>query len=370
MLLDAAALTTVVAEFYRQASSGFTPALALLIAGAVVVATRRRLPLTSAAAAVVLSAAALADPAAALSVWILAEVTLFSLPLRRSTFTTVIIATTHGIILYGGALVVYDVGFLDPLALILPLWTAATVVSGAAVRSHADYVEAIRTSAQSDVVAREARVLRRVEEERLSIARDLHDSVANSIAVMTISAASAGRNLERDPARAKRELEQVRLSGAHVLEEMTDILTLLRRDTSQADDEHDRTLPVVASIPALVSVMRVAGLTVTLDSPPLPDLAPAVDTALFRVAQEALTNAHKHGVSPVAVSLAAEADEVILGVRNRVANRGSVSPGFGLIGMRERVESAGGSLRVGASDGWFTVEARFPLSGHTSEAGS
>lgn len=365
LLLDAVALTTVVAELARQLTTGVSAETALVLGASALVGLRRWAPMSAGVGAVLVSALALANPMAALPVWILAEICLFSLPLRRRAAATVSVGIAHAAVLYVGALVVFHAEPLDPLALILPVWTPAVLAAGAAVRSHHDYLTAFRAQTRSEASAREARVLQHVEEERLRIARDLHDSVANSVAVMTINAASARRNLAADPNRAVRELEQVQRSGVGVLREMTDILTVLRRDMPGQNIADDRTLPTAAGIPGVVEAMRSTGLIIDAHIMPLPAVDPAVDAALYRCMQEALTNAQRHGSSPVAVELRADGTAVTLRVSNPVNSLPPVAPssGFGLIGMKERVQSAGGTLSAGAQDGIFVVDIRFTRDG-------
>ncbi|WP_335991200.1 sensor histidine kinase [Glycomyces sp. MUSA5-2] len=353
---DAVAIATVIVEVLRGASP---TALALLGAGAVLVAVRRRFPLAAAVGAILLSALAMLEPDSAVSVWVLAEICLFSVPLRRSGWTAAVAAAVHAVVLYAGALIAFDVGPLDPFALILPVWTGAVVSFGAAIRSQRDYVEAVEQRAASAAAARESEVRHRMDEERLRIARDLHDSVANSIAVISIQAGAAEQRLEADPKAASEALRGVRAASRHVLAEVQEILAVLRKDETA---EQERDFPSAASIPQLVRAFATAGTSVTAHLAELPPLEPTVDAALFRVAQEALTNAHRHGSGGAAVRIECDDHRVRLVVENPLApeKRAEAETGFGLIGMRERVELAGGSLLIAPGGSNFTVVAEFP----------
>ncbi len=124
--------------------------------------------------------------------------------------------------------------------------------------------------------------------------------------------------------------------------------------------------PTLDDLPPLIASFDGAGLRVVYETSgtvlPLGD-RPTI--ALYRTVQEALTNAHKHGDGAATVRLAHHADEVEVEITNRVAAGPTAAPasGFGLVGMRERVQSAGGRLTTGARpEGTFVVHARFPRS--------
>lgn len=360
---DAVAVVTLIVEVARGAS---WTALALLGAGAVLVAVRRRFPLAAAVGAIMLSALAVLEPDSAVAVWVLAEICLFSVPLRRSGWAAAVTAAVHAVVLYIAALFAFDVGPLDPFALIMPVWTGAVVSFGAAIRSQRDYVEAVEQRAASTAAARESEVRRRMDEERLRIARDLHDSVANSIAVISIQAGAAEQRLETDTGAAAEALRRVRSASRDVLAEVQEILAVLREDEIR---DQDRDYPSAASVPQLVRAFASAGMRVEAHLAELPPLEPHVDAAVFRVAQEALTNAHRHGSGGAELTTRRIGDRIRLEVANPVAagRQNASAAGFGLIGMRERVELAGGTLNVDQDGSRFTVVAEFPCGNKEEE---
>jgi signal transduction histidine kinase len=336
--------------------------VALLVIAGVLVGLRRRFPIGAALGSIATSVLALFVPGSALAVWVLAEVCLFTLPLRRSRAWATAAGVMHAVVLYVGAMAAFGVGALDPMALILPVWTGAVVAFGIALRAQQDYVAAVEEKARTAAEVRESEVLRHVGQEHLRIARDLHDSVANSIAVISLHAATAERHVIDDPERARVAMATVRRVGKSSLEELAGILTVLRRDDSGIDT--DRTVATIPNIPHLVEILQASGLVV---QPEVDDLNgvrldPASDAAVYRVVQEALTNAHRHGRGPVRLRIHSRDGTVIVTVANAVTPALSVSgSGYGLIGMRERVELAGGTVTVEHADDMFTVTAEFPI---------
>lgn len=365
VLLDVVACVTAIAALADAIPSGNLAGIAFILVAAALVAARRRYPIATAAGAVVISGLVFLVPDAALAVWVLAEVCLFSVPLRSSRVSAIGFGLTHAAVLYLYALIVFDVPPLDQRALILPVWTGGVVAFGAALRAQIDYVKSADVSARSAAAAREEQMLTRINQERMSIARDLHDSVANSIAVISINSALAERHVRGDPARAQAALHQIRLSSRAVLTEVEEILTVLRNPDpgDDGDTDVDHTPASAANLPALVTAMRSAGLDVVESLAELPPLDPAVDAALFRVAQEALTNANRHGSGVVHVTTTVSGSRVRLSVTNPAASASETpSPvGFGLVGMHERVALAGGTLTVDSTGDRFGVVADMPV---------
>lgn len=340
--------------------------ITLLVAGCGLLAIRRRFPLVAAIGSIVTSALALLVPDAAIAIWVLAEVCFFTLPLRRTRKSAIAAGAVHAGVLYAGALVAFGVGPLDPLALLLPVWTGAVVAFGIALRTQQDYVDSLEESARSAATVREIEVLRHVGAERLRIARDLHDSVANSIAVINLETTTAKRHLTDDPERATTSLDLIRMLTRSTLTELSDILAVLRDDT----DDPDRTVATAANIPHLVDLLAGSGMPIHTDLDPLTGLhlEPAADAALYRVTQEALTNAHRYGRGTITVTASRTNREVTLTIQNQIdPQRESHSPGFGLLGMRERVEYAAGTLHARAEGNTFIVTARLPYVAPTEE---
>jgi signal transduction histidine kinase len=200
------------------------------------------------------------------------------------------------------------------------------------------------------------------EQERVRIARDMHDVVAHSLAVVIAQADGARYAAAADASVATAALGTISATARAALADVRLLLTQLRH--SQTDGPQ----PTLADLEALYAQVRAAGvdLRVTVDPVP-PGEAPAgVQLAVYRILQEALTNALRHGDGgAVDVRLAWHPDRVDLEVRNGVApaDRVDAAPGagHGLIGMRERAQLAGGRLHAGADDRAFIVTGTLPI---------
>jgi signal transduction histidine kinase len=195
-------------------------------------------------------------------------------------------------------------------------------------------------------------------EERNRIARDLHDVIAHSLTVSLLHVTSARLAVEHDPGDAARSLAEAERLGRESLDEVRSIVGLLR-----SDDERGWTAPVpgVDAIPDLVEQFRAAGAAVTLESDgELGRLPATAGTTLYRIAQQALTNAAKHAPgSTVVVRLAVSAAAVALTVDS--AGAPGQGAGTGLTSMRERAEAVGGRCESGPSGRGWRVHASVPL---------
>jgi signal transduction histidine kinase len=198
--------------------------------------------------------------------------------------------------------------------------------------------------------------------ERARIARELHDVVAHSLSVVIAQADGGRYAAERDPAAARSALGTISTTAREALTEMRRALGALREDA----DAPLRPQPGAGEVRRLVDRTRAAGLPVELaeEGRPRP-LAPAAGLAVYRVAQEALTNVLKHagpGAS-ARVTLRWEPEQVTVVVRDDGAGAGAGDGhGRGLPGMRERVEPRGGTVAAGPHpDGGFEVRAAIPV---------
>jgi signal transduction histidine kinase len=247
---------------------------------------------------------------------------------------------------------------LDVLSLLA--WTALAAAIGDGVRTRRAYVAAVEERAlrAEDALQEEAR--RQVAEERLRIARELHDVVAHHMAVVTVQAGVASHLLSSNPAAAAESLGHIKRAGRTVLEELSAIMSVLR--------DPDEAVPAVPSpgldqIDELMVSFKAAGLDVALTRQGQPqDVGAAVDLVAFRVLQEALTNAHKHGTGSAHAAISYSATSLLLCVTNPMRGTFAGKPGHGLIGMRERAAAVGGQIAI-ASDrhGQFSVDAVLPL---------
>jgi signal transduction histidine kinase len=243
-----------------------------------------------------------------------------------------------------------------PMIIVTICWVAGRSVN-LRLRHAAELHEAAALAGEE----REREARQAVADERRRIAREMHDVVAHSISIMVVQAGGARRILAAEPERAERAAARIRHAGSDALAEM-DLLLGVLETAPVAGGQH--TLDALAE---LVERTREAGLPVTLHVEgvrrPLPGGA---ELAIYRVVQEALTNAIKHaGGATTRVDLTWSDDALAL----RVADRGDggaspelVGAGHGLIGMRERLRVHGGELEAGPqTGGGFLVVARLPL---------
>lgn len=255
-------------------------------------------------------------------------------------------------------------------------WIVAFLAFGICVRYHRQNVAAAEERAERAERSREEEVRRRVAEERLRIARDLHDLLAHSITLVGVRTSVAAHVLEADP----RHLD--RAAVARILEDIAETCRSARGELRAAlevlrygpDNDRDP-LPGLGALPDLAATARASGAPVTLEAAGTLEAPPAVGAAAYRIVQEALTNAVRHGGPRPAIRVSVrEADDALhIEVTNRSARPlpdPTGSPGFGLIGLRERARSVGGTLLAGPErDNAFTVRATLPLTGAAGRSG-
>jgi len=230
-----------------------------------------------------------------------------------------------------------------------------------------EQVEALRERARLLEVERDQRARLAVSAERARIAREMHDVVAHSLAVM-IAQADGGRYAATDSPRAQAVLETIGDTGRQALAEMRRLLAVLR-DGAPGDDPARMPQPGLADVPALVQRVREGGLHVTLsDVEACGELEAGLGLVVFRIVQEGLTNVIKHA-GPAAsaqvqlrrVGPALEVSVVDDG-RGVGAVRVAGGAGHGLVGMRERASAYGGTVEAGpALGGGYAVRARIPV---------
>jgi signal transduction histidine kinase len=210
---------------------------------------------------------------------------------------------------------------------------------------------------------KEEEARRRVDAERLRIAREVHDTVAHAIAVINVQAGVTAHVLDKRPEQARETLVTIEQTSARALGELRTTLGMLR----DADDRRAPT-PGLGQVEELVGMAREAGLDVKLEvASPARELPSATDQAAYRILQESITNAIRHaGPARVTVSLTYGPDDLEL----RVADDGRgprdagdrAARGQGIVGMRERAALLGGELTAGPRPGGgFQVRASLPL---------
>ncbi len=240
-------------------------------------------------------------------------------------------------------------------------WGAAASAIGVAVRSSRAALAAAEARAVQAELTREEEAQRRVGDERLRIARELHDVVAHHISVVNVQAGVARHLLNANPEQARAALDLVRDASKTVLAEMSTVVGLLR---AAGEDAPTEPTPGMVRVGELVDSIRQAGLDVTWTVRGELDGLPAInDLTAYRVVQEALTNALKYGTGAATMVLADRPEGVTIEVRNRVGANGRQpsGSGHGLIGMRERVDAVRGRLITGpAPDGGYRVSALIP----------
>jgi len=218
---------------------------------------------------------------------------------------------------------------------------------------------------------REEEARRAMTEERLRIARELHDVIAHSMSVIAVQSAVGNHVIDAQPAEARQALAAIEATSRSALTEMRRLLGVLRQEGEPRGSLAPA--PGLADLAALVGQVQDAGLRVWINvdgqRTPVP---PGIDLSAYRIIQEALTNVIKHvAVSSANVTISYRPDSVAV----KITDEGLGAPpglpartgsGHGIIGMRERVAVFGGEFAAGPGpDGGFRVRACFPIAGVT-----
>jgi signal transduction histidine kinase len=243
---------------------------------------------------------------------------------------------------------------------------AASWLAGAALAARARQTDQIASRAALAEATAEDRAQEAVELERRRIARELHDVVAHAITVMVLQAGAAEAVVRADPERAEEPLKTIQEVGRSALVDMKHLLGVLR-----ASDQEDTLAPQpdLGDLDALVAQLGAAGLPVSLETEGDLETCPAgVGTSAYRVVREALTNTLRHA-GPTRAQVRVQREDAAL--RIEVLDDGTVTnaignkegdPGYGLMGMRERVAAFGGEFSAGTRpEGGFVVRASFPI---------
>ncbi|MDZ5143118.1 sensor histidine kinase [Microbacterium testaceum] len=345
-----------------------TLALVLVLLPAAVLPLRRVRPRVALAACAALYLGALSlgtlSPGATLAL----IVSMYAVAQRTTRRVSVPAGLVAVAVVAGVSIAITLVTGTDTRFLQVALALALAGAVGDASRSRRAYVEAVEERARRAEETREAEARRRVTEERLRIARDLHDAVAHRISVISLNAGVASSSLETRPEKAREALATIRTTSRDVLGEIGAMLSVLRAPDEAAALEQ----PGLARVPEVVESVRVAGWDVVVRDEIGTDAEASgipigIGIVAYRVVQEGLTNAVKHGAARRAHVLmrrdGGALEIVVTNPLDRVSDPEDAPPtsGFGLLGLRERVDAVRGELAAGVAPGGFRLAARLPL---------
>lgn len=338
-----------------------------LLAAAVLVG-RRRAPLSTLVASsgfvlVVFHLDARFGPAAVLA----PAVALFSLALTRGRVQQIAAALVAIALVIGADLVrPGQLSLLQTLAHVALV--SIPLLAAEAHRNRRSYVSLLEERLALAQRTQEQKTQRRVEQERLRIARDLHDLVAHTLTTINVQAGTGAALIDHDAAYAKAALRTIEDASRDATAELRAVLGVLRdREMADPTDTPRTPAPGIADIADLVRRAREGGLDARLTtSGERPDrLLDAVSLAAYRIVQESLTNVHRHAAgATVHVALRYDRDRLRVTVHDGGGSSAPLTPratgGVGITGMTERAAALGGSLRAAPSRIGFAVEAELP----------
>jgi signal transduction histidine kinase len=366
-------LTLAVGPLSHAPGRGLVPAL--LVCGPIVALRRWPLPVlaVAAAATAVVMAAGNAPLPFGLMLGLAVYFVASRLPRRWSVPAALATVAALGVALVYAALAVRHASPAgEAVAGLVPV--AAAWFIGDSVAARRRYQAGLAEQAERERAAAAERDRQDIREERVRIARELHDVVAHTLAVITVQAGVGRRLAAKRPEEANAALESIENIGRTAQDELRVVLELLR-------DEENRTAvlapaPRLVDVKELVETVRASGTPVDLylsgtDRP----LSPALELSVYRVIQEALTNVVRHAPGArAAVSLSISDREILLDVtddggpagppRSPAAGERQTGPGHGIVGMRERIAAFGGWLAAEPLAGrGFRVNAHVPIEG-------
>jgi len=333
---------------------------------AVCMVARRRAPIAATAVATAGVVVGIADGGVHAPYPVALLLTVYQVAVSTDRRTSVICGIAVEAVLLTGILVWSPETWWQPANLVVLLWTALAIAAGEAVRHRRAFIAAAEERLRRIEQSREEEVRHRIVEERLRIARELHDVVAHHIALINVQASVAAHVLHDQPALAETALRHVTVAGSTVLGELGSLLAVLREP---GDPEAPlEPSPSLTQLDDLIDRFAATGVLVErVTTGALRTLPTTVQLTAYRLVQESLTNVHKHA-SGASTRLHFDFAERSLRItvrngpgREQRSAAPSVAAGHGLLGMRERVSSIGGSLTAApTSDGGFSVTADLP----------
>jgi signal transduction histidine kinase len=250
-------------------------------------------------------------------------------------------------------------GSIDDFIVVLSALAFAALFLGTTLRTQRRYLVSLEDRADRLERERVREAELAATAERTKIAREMHDIVAHGLSVVITLAEGAAARVDSDPVTARRTMEQVAATGRQSLGEMRRLLGVLRLP----DDTSRSPQPMIGDLPALIDDVRATGLLVDFEvDGRLDDLDPTLQSAVFRVVQESLTNVIKHAADAHSahVRVQRNARSVTFSVRDDGRVRAASSrAGNGLTGMAERAALFGGSVEASAEENGWTVRGEF-----------
>jgi signal transduction histidine kinase len=361
------AVVTIPADVRHAVSSHQPLNWAVFVTVYAVLVARRRFPIGTVAVAVIGSVVLMADGMAYPLTLPAVFYALYAIALSAGPGRTLAVGVAAKVVLLSASLITHPgvTGF------VVLLWAALAVTTGSAARSHRAYVAEVEKRAKRAEQARDDEAKRRVAEERLRIARELHDAVGHHVALINVQAGALAYLLDDEDRSAAREsVRHIQRASEEALEDLRLTVGLLREPGLEPAEHAAPAEPVpgLDQLEALICSFGGAGLRVrrevTGQARPLPE---AVELTAYRVIQESLTNTRKHadcdaalvrlGYAPGALRLTVEDEGTAV-----TQDNGCMPEGHGIVGMRERVAALGGRLSAGPRpEGGYRVFAELPL---------
>jgi signal transduction histidine kinase len=362
--------------------------IAIAVLGGLVLMRRRHEPVLTVAALVVLGVVSLVLAEESNGIEFALALAMYAVAASRSPAVTWLVELAMVVVMTGASVLFLRRAASDPevdpsglvvaTTVFLIVGSLIAIAIGVSVRGRRQHIDALIQRANTLAHDREQRAALAVAEERTRIARELHDVVAHSLTVMVALADGARAASGSDPAGAERALDALTETGRSALADMRRVLGVLREpgDDAPLEPEPD------VSLDGLVERFRTAGLPVRLVRSGAVDALPlTVRRSLWRIVQESLTNVLRHApASPlVLVELARVADAAGERVEVRITNQAEPLPreaaaasgsGRGIIGMRERAASLGGTVEAGPHERGWQVQGTLPLAAELGREGA